>query len=346
MAAIEGDDYIDMEVSSFSNNYFLRHSNSSSSISREFEFQMSSSIVEDHITESLASPADELFYKGKLLPLHLPPRLQMVEKLLQNNNNTKAFDVDDEFYSTPLATTKPTPTTTTSNTPFESCQVSRELSPDEYAFEFDDYSIITDHVSDENNENNNNSNNNNKKSWTKKLLQKKSSIGSTIKASRAYFRSLFGKSGGCAYETYYAASTKVADESSASISKANAKDGKKIPFGQIQRTYKEKNYGTGSSSNRHRRSFSVGLKLISGNNKPTSSSSLAPSSATSSSSFSMNHLKRCSSVSSERENSIQGAIAHCKKSHTGSDVGTGFYSFSASRISVCDDHDRAGLCRG
>ncbi|TVU18201.1 hypothetical protein EJB05_34283, partial [Eragrostis curvula] len=32
--------------------------------------------------EAFASPADELFYKGNLLPLHLPPRLQLVQRLL------------------------------------------------------------------------------------------------------------------------------------------------------------------------------------------------------------------------------------------------------------------------
>ena len=41
-------------------------------------------------------PADELFYKGKLLPLHLPPRLLMVQKLVED------YTFDQEFYSTPL----------------------------------------------------------------------------------------------------------------------------------------------------------------------------------------------------------------------------------------------------
>lgn len=71
------EDYIDMEISSFSKFFSL----SSPPQTREFEFQMSSSSAEREPTNS---PADELFYKGKLLPLHLPPRLQMVEKLLQS----------------------------------------------------------------------------------------------------------------------------------------------------------------------------------------------------------------------------------------------------------------------
>ncbi|KAF0924040.1 hypothetical protein E2562_008369 [Oryza meyeriana var. granulata] len=45
---------------------------------REFEFHSSAAAG-----KAFASPADELFYKGNLLPLHLPPRLQLVQKLLQ-----------------------------------------------------------------------------------------------------------------------------------------------------------------------------------------------------------------------------------------------------------------------
>ncbi|CAD6334826.1 unnamed protein product [Miscanthus lutarioriparius] len=37
-----------------------------------------------HREAAFASPADELFYKGNLLPLHLPPRLQLVQRLLQD----------------------------------------------------------------------------------------------------------------------------------------------------------------------------------------------------------------------------------------------------------------------
>ncbi|KAF7822325.1 putative membrane-associated kinase regulator 4 [Senna tora] len=334
---VEGEDYIDMEVSSYSHNFFCNNSQPA----REFEFQMSSISEDRSESMNIASPADELFYKGKLLPLHLPPRLQMVEKLLQNSTSPKhqrAFQSDeqenddfefDDFFGTPLGVTaNPTPITTAGNTPFESCHVSRELSAEEYGLE-----LGLDCAGE----------NQNKKSWAKKLLKKKSSIGLTLKASRAYLKSLFGKSGGCSYENYYSASTKVADEGS--VSKAareclnsynnnnrQVKAGKKVAFGQIQRTYKEKsrNEDGSNSSNRHRRSFSVGLKLLSGNyNK--SSTQLTTS---------FHHLKRCSSVNSERENSIQGAIAHCKNSqNNASDV-------FVPRISVCEDQDRSELCRG
>ncbi|CAL0316265.1 unnamed protein product [Lupinus luteus] len=314
------DDYIDIEVSSYSN--FFCHSENFHLQPREFEFQMSSFVQEK---EQIASPADELFYKGKLLPLHLPPRLQMVEKILQNSINTP-FDMEkyvfEEFYSTPLATTtNPTPTNGTpfescNVSPNESCQVSRELNPEEY------YNLHypTDHASGFVVENQ-------KKSWTKKLKQ--SSLGSKLKASRAYLKSLFGKSG-CSYEI----STKVADEGSVSKARENLnkhvqvvakktshgqkhRDNKYMSSDSVVRSYKEKNNEHGR--NQHRRSFSVGIKFLSGNKSSTPSSSSPSSSGScsfslSNKSYECQFLKRCSSANSENEKSIQGAIAYCKNS--------------------------------
>lgn len=53
----------------------------------EFEFRStimstSTSKVVERLGPSGTSPADELFFKGQLLPLHLPPRIQMVKKLV------------------------------------------------------------------------------------------------------------------------------------------------------------------------------------------------------------------------------------------------------------------------
>lgn len=50
----------------------------------EFEFSCtstSSSAMVERLCSSGISPADELFFRGQLLPLHLPPRIQMVKKL-------------------------------------------------------------------------------------------------------------------------------------------------------------------------------------------------------------------------------------------------------------------------
>ncbi|CAM6032619.1 unnamed protein product [Sphagnum compactum] len=55
-----------------------------SNAAQEFEFNISSSFVERSSSfpySATDSPADELFFRGQLLPLHLPPRLQMVLKL-------------------------------------------------------------------------------------------------------------------------------------------------------------------------------------------------------------------------------------------------------------------------
>ncbi|XP_015877042.3 probable membrane-associated kinase regulator 4 [Ziziphus jujuba] len=369
------DDYIDMEVSSFST--FLCHSRSSPHQNpREFEFQMSSTSLE---REPTTSPADELFYKGKLLPLHLPPRLQMVEKLLQNTNISPNYDhirkldnntTFEEFYSTPLATN--TATTPTSSTPFESCnispsescRVSRELNPEEYMYEYNYSAELSSFIDD----------NNPKKSWTKKL--KHSALGSKLKASRAYLKSWFGKSG-CSNES----STAPVATNEGSLSKPTKdcsskylKGIEKNPLGQIQ----NEKYQTATSSSsvtrsfnkekmnedgvgRHRRSFSVSIKRHSTNKSSSSSSSSSSSGSSTSSSCSYNNnslgvhelqfLKRCSSANSEIESPIQGAIAHCKESQqlfrsrkTVSEVG--YLSFSSSRLGVCEDQERPDVCRG
>lgn len=59
--------------------------------SEEFEFHMT---ADDD--PALLSPADELFYKGKLLPLHLPPRLQMVEQLLDKPPSADAAEAAND----------------------------------------------------------------------------------------------------------------------------------------------------------------------------------------------------------------------------------------------------------
>jgi hypothetical protein len=71
------DDYIDMDLTPSSPKCPLL----------EFEFQSGAGADAGGVSRrreaAYESPADELFYRGKLLPLHLPPRLQLVQKLLQ-----------------------------------------------------------------------------------------------------------------------------------------------------------------------------------------------------------------------------------------------------------------------
>ncbi|KAF8397567.1 hypothetical protein HHK36_016487 [Tetracentron sinense] len=332
------EDYIDIEI--------RPHSNSPPHPS-EFEFKMSSSSLG---RETTTSSADELFYKGKLLPLHLPPRLQMVQKLLHNSNTTRENKTEafKKHHSTPFTTTKPS--TTTTSTPYESCNISTsdscgvsgELNPDEY---FLDCStevscFISEHP---------------KKSWSKKLKQ--SSLGLKLKASRAYLKSLFSKSG-CAEA--------AGNGDEGTVSKAKEclnkymKVAKKDPFGQIPKDRYQMSATTTRGIDRekmikdggggHRKSFSGAIKHhLTTNSLSSSSSSVSSSSSFSSNSdrfYELKFLKRSNSANSGIESSIQGAIAHCKQSQelflsrkiTSED---GFCSLSASS----EDQERPGLCR-
>ncbi|XP_068644632.1 probable membrane-associated kinase regulator 4 [Aristolochia californica] len=334
------EEYIEMDVSSSS---FFCYSPQS----RDFEFQMSANLPE---REPTTSPADELFYKGKLLPLHLPPRLQMVQKLLQNPSPCYEPNVDslEQSYITATAT----PYESCNISPAGSCPVSRELNPDEYFYEcgVDDTSFI----------------NHPKKSWSKKLkLIKQSSLSHKLKASRAYLRSLFTKSGCSDESSTDAAKIRKdlpASRATESLNKYS-KVAKRNPFGQIHRernqasptVLKDIQEETAENNGNHRRSFSGAIKRNLAAKSSTSSSSSSSSSSFSSGSSNGFHgaqiLKRSSSVNSEVESSIQGAIAHCKQSlqlfsarKSASEVG--FCSLSASRIAACDNQEWPGMCRG
>ncbi|KAE8728139.1 armadillo/beta-catenin repeat family protein [Hibiscus syriacus] len=67
------------------------HSFSSSS-SSDFEFTISFS--PRAATSSSLCPADDLFYKGQLLPLHLSPRLSMVRTLLSSSSSSSTASCD------------------------------------------------------------------------------------------------------------------------------------------------------------------------------------------------------------------------------------------------------------
>lgn len=72
------DDYIDMDLTPATTPL--------PPASPRFEFQSAAAprrSRDEEAAAAFASPADELFYKGNLLPLHLPPRLQLVQRLLQ-----------------------------------------------------------------------------------------------------------------------------------------------------------------------------------------------------------------------------------------------------------------------
>ncbi|KAJ1416898.1 putative membrane-associated kinase regulator 4 [Sesbania bispinosa] len=168
------EDYIDIELSSSPN--FFSYSIGSPPQNREFEFQMT---CVSNGKDSTTSPADDLFYKGKLLPLHLPPRLQMVQKLIENSNAT--FDyvrsesaLEDSSFLRMPSTYGNTTLDSCNISPSESCRVSSEVNPDEYSFGWS--SDMNGFVGDLP-----------KKSWPKKLKQMKQFLlGQRLKASRAY----------------------------------------------------------------------------------------------------------------------------------------------------------------
>uniref|UniRef100_A0A5B6Z3I0 Putative membrane-associated kinase regulator 1 n=1 Tax=Davidia involucrata TaxID=16924 RepID=A0A5B6Z3I0_DAVIN len=67
------------------------HSFSSSSSSSDFEFTIS---LSPRKSSTNLCPADELFYKGQLLPLHPSPRISMVRTLLLASSSTTSSSSD------------------------------------------------------------------------------------------------------------------------------------------------------------------------------------------------------------------------------------------------------------
>ncbi|KAL3838107.1 hypothetical protein ACJIZ3_022698 [Penstemon smallii] len=285
----EEEEYINLEVD---------HDSSFATIfpfsKQEFEFQSFSSSSDKLDQYTTTSPADELFYMGKLLPLHLPPRLQMVEKILMHTNynpkkstfEDKTEHFQDESFCTPL--TSNTPFESCNISPTESCQVSRELNPNEYFLDCDMTKCKEA-----------------KKSWTKKLKW-------------AYVKSFFSiKSAGCSNNQISAAEVPKAKYcADFEHSKVRNKSSGNVPFGQIK--YNNNLMEDYYSKSSHRRSFSGAFKMFSKHKKILSSST----SCSSSNIVDDNVMKRSSSsssssnvvVSSEHENPIQAAIAHCKRS--------------------------------
>ena len=85
--------------------------------------------------ELLASLEDELFYKGKLLPLHLPPRIQMVEELLDGRDGGRSRGGGREALGG-FSTAPATPYESCNASPANSCYVSGELNVEEYFQEY------------------------------------------------------------------------------------------------------------------------------------------------------------------------------------------------------------------
>ncbi|KFK36637.1 hypothetical protein AALP_AA4G150800 [Arabis alpina] len=313
MSMSKDDDYIDMELNLSSSSNFISFAvTSSPPHNREFEFQMCSSAV-----ASSESPADELFYKGQLLPLHLPPRLKMVQKLLLASSST----VSATATNTPVSVSVSPRAAVSSPRRFSSSEI--EVSGQDEQCYFEISTELKRYI-----ENNNIGN-----SWSKKI--KHSSISQKLKASRAYIKGLFSKPG-------------CSDSSEIHNIKASKSSKLKNPFTKTESTNPQLLI--------HRRSFSGVIQRQQQQQhsqaKCSSSSSSSSSSASSlSSSFSfgsngsldLQTLMRSSNASSEIDNSIEGAIEHCKQSFTTrfkSNVSESEQSSSRTSVSTCGDLEK------
>ncbi|KAK4419130.1 putative membrane-associated kinase regulator 4 [Sesamum alatum] len=296
------EEYIDMELTSSSS------PSNSSPQSREFEFQMSLTCSDKRNT---TFPADELFYKGKPPPLHLPH--------------------GGLWWRT--SSSRPPPPPQSPLKKIKSCRVSCELNPDDYFFEWSTElsSFINNHPT--------------KQSWSKKLkLIKHSILGQKLKASRAYLKSLFSKSN-CSDDDSAKANCNAGPQNlpkaeEASASNKYLKISKEKPFARASypTTIATIMNNIDKEDNVRRRSFSSAIKQHSPTKCLSSSSSNSSSGASSSSSsFSLNsngfhelHFLRRSSSATEIEGSVEAAIAHCKKSYQ--QILDSRCSFSPSRI--------------
>ncbi|KAL5202547.1 hypothetical protein ABZP36_013499 [Zizania latifolia] len=340
-AALQEEGYIDVDLSSAVG---------------EFEFHMSAPL-DRWGKESLASPADELFYKGKLLPLHLPPRIQMVEELFGGRGVAKGACKGRRVLG--INTAPATPCESCTASPANSCYASGELNVEEY---FQEYAVSLADAAAAACE---------KKPWSWKLkFMRQLNLGLKLKESKAYIKTIFSTKAGSSddKDDVDLGATRGAKELSHGVHGHHHRAWRRNPFGQIRRNRciasqsitasaaasrgshdggrdKEREHG-------HRRSFSNVIVRYSSSNKTSpapppscsSSSSSSSSSSTRSSSESDGAgpaLRRSSSASSEVENPIQGLIAYCKKSQqlatvrkSASDAGFRFLSSAASKIAA------------
>ena len=319
------EDYIDIELRSSSPNSFSYSLDTpQQNNNREFEFQ--------NKEESTTSPADELFYKGKLLPLHLPPRLEMVEKLLENADATFGFSRSQSS----LEDSRFRLHSTNATSPLESCNISpsesRRVSsceslPSEYQFDWSSEieGLVSDHHHHQHVPN-------------KHTKQKQFWLAQRFKASKIYLKSLFSNSGCSDKSCASDAATSKVGESSIEVkkpkcqndaTKSKNKNKNKSPFKLFcdnkhrrQRSCAVKNSDMledGFLNSSSRRSFS-GVIQRHYASKASSLSTSSSGSSSSSSSFSLSSAGSYElqlfnrSISAELENSIESAIAHCKKS--------------------------------
>lgn len=345
---VKEEEYIDMDITSSATFFYFKRSSPPHN-TREFEFHNSTTPLDEK--EPIPSPADELFYKGKLLPLHLPPRIQMVEKLLENPKNTSYL------YPSPLCnTTNTTPFESCNASPATSCYVSGELNTEDYFFDCTTGTMAGNEAGT-------------KKSWSKKLkFIRQLNLGNKLKAPKEYLKSIFTNGS----NKLAVSDDKYTSSKPKGYSNGYLKAWRKNPFGQIRRERciasstncnEQSKFVPGDEERGHRRSFSSAIIRTSLNKSSFSSvsSSCSSSNCSSFSCASSNALgpastgpvlKRSSSANSEMENPIQGAIAYCKKSQQLASVrksmsDTGFCFVTGIKIAAdCEELEEEDICMG
>jgi len=301
------DDYIDMIIGSAMVSPELRRRRPNMFMEGEFEFDISDSNTQvSKELQSIVSPADELFYKGQLLPLDLPLRVQMVEKFekLLSSETKPSRNCSEGWKECGHKSCDVT-----------ACKVGKET-----------YSNGSATALDRN----------------QSTRSEQAAVAHKLKASKAYLKSLLSK----------ASNTRGANNHHSQNSIERESYDHEDAAAVVGSTLRENSYATHPKSFSARFSFLKESPLISKPySKPfsptnrvssthsgafarrsissikESSSPLTPRSINSKLFNSSNPrtapthsgvlLKRSmSSVNSDTENGIQGAIAHCKQSHS------------------------------
>lgn len=296
------EDYIDIDPNSMSTS----NNAPSQRNSREFEFKLCPINPQERCFYD--SPADELFYKGILLPLHLHPRIQTIQRLLScEKNPRRSVQEDEELEEESMSTC---------------C----------YATEGYEDSVMPDQRGTKN-------------SWSKKFKGLgSSSLCSKFKASRTYLKSLFAKpactndwceasrSKNCASDCVIRRTKNIIGKDSSSVKSSIEREKlmeedelvHRKSFSSVAKlrpTTRSNSLYSNSSSSSSFSSSSSTLSFPSLNSNEFHNGLMQPPA-----------LRRSGSVNSEMESSIQGAITHCKKSQDlisgrKSVSNVGFYSF-------------------
>lgn len=304
------DDYIDMIIASGRVSPVLTRRRPNRLMEREFEFDMSGIDTQaSKELQSVVSPADELFYKGQLLPLDLPLRIQMVEK----------FDKSLSSETKPSCNCSGTRKQCRVPTPGKSCDVARKVGKETCN---NGSATVLDR--------------------SRSTRSEQAAVAPKLKAPKAYLKSLLSKSSSTRGPNSHHSPNNIErdsydDNDPATVVRRTVREN---PSGTHQRSFSarfsflkespliSKHYAKPfSPSNRvsctHSGAFARrSISSIKGSTSPFTSrfnhsKPFNSSSPRATPTHSGVPLKRSMcSADSDKENGIQGAIVHCKQSYS------------------------------